>query len=112
MRGLNRRYRGIDAVTDVLSFPQLDGAQRAASTAPRLLGDVVVCLPVALAQARRLALTRDDALAVLLTHGVLHLAGEVHDRPEAARRMAELEMCVLSALGRPPEATLACRSFT
>ena len=51
IRTLNREYRGVDAVTDVLSFPLEEQGERVPDGVPRLLGDVVVC-PV---QARRQA---------------------------------------------------------
>jgi len=82
IRALNREYRGVDAVTDVLSFPLEEPGERPPVGVPRLLGDVVVC-PV---QARRQAVA-DGAppareLAVLLVHGVLHLLGWEHGDAE------------------------------
>src|SRR5688572_10979844 len=63
IRQLNRRHRGLDSATDVLSFP-VDGAGPAAG--PRELGDVVICPEH----------TADVQEAVV--HGVLHLAGYDH----------------------------------
>jgi probable rRNA maturation factor len=86
MRALNGTYRGIDAVTDVLSFPLEEPGEEPLPGVPRLLGDVVVC-PL---EARRQALA-DGApaafeLAVLITHGLLHLVGWEHG--EQPGRMA------------------------
>ena len=64
MRSLNRSHRGIDAPTDVLSFP-VDGV--GPSAGPRELGDVVICREH----------TADVTEAVV--HGVLHLCGYDHE---------------------------------
>lgn len=61
---LNRRHRGIDAPTDVLSFA-IDGAQ--ATAGPRELGDIVICPQH----------TEDVSEAII--HGALHLAGMDHE---------------------------------
>jgi len=86
IRALNAEYRGVDAVTDVLSFPLEEPGEEPPAGVPRLLGDVVVC-PV---QVRRQA-GEDGAppafeLAVLITHGLLHLLGWEHS--EQPGRMA------------------------
>ncbi len=79
MAALNADYRGVHGVTDVLSFPLEEPGDPVPAGVPRLLGDVVVC-PV---QARRQA-TADGTppafeLALLVTHGLLHLLGWEHD---------------------------------
>jgi probable rRNA maturation factor len=74
MRGLNRRFRGKDRVTDVLSFPlgeRLPGGLYA--------GDVVVCQPVAERQARRHGHSLERELLLLAIHGLLHLRGLDHE---------------------------------
>ena len=77
MRELNREHRGKDEPTDVLSFPideddELDGVTR-------LLGDVVICVPVAERQAAEQGVEPGDELVDLLVHGVLHLLGYDHE---------------------------------
>jgi probable rRNA maturation factor len=83
MRELNRRYRGIDGTTDVLSFPG------GTTPAGRHLGDVVISVPAA----RRQAAERGHRLAVelrrLLLHGVLHCLGHDHETDQG--EMARLE---------------------
>ena len=75
MRALNRTHRAIDAETDVLAFP-IDEADELPTGLPRLLGDVVVCLPVGRPPGRRARHRRRAAeLATLAVHGTLHLAG-------------------------------------
>jgi probable rRNA maturation factor len=66
MREVNREHRGIDAPTDVLSFP-VDGNGERAAPGPLELGDILVCPEQ----------TADGAEAVL--HGALHLAGMDHE---------------------------------
>ncbi len=97
MRALNHRYRGKDRTTDVLSFPQ-DGVAPLPAGEPRILGDVVLCLP----QARRQAAARhrglQGELRRLLVHGVLHLLGHDHEADDEARRMRREERRLLAHL--------------
>ncbi|MEZ5320624.1 MAG: rRNA maturation RNase YbeY [Microthrixaceae bacterium] len=85
---LNGRYMGRSAPTDVLSFP-LDGlgyrSPAPADPAPiTMVGDVVVCPEVAMANAADHAGSLDAELALLLVHALLHLVG--HDHAEADER--------------------------
>ncbi len=86
MRRLNRRWRGVDRSTDVLSFPLSEPA----GGGP-LLGDVVISLETAERRARAEGRPLRTELERYLAHGVLHLLGYDHERPEDARRMAEAE---------------------
>jgi probable rRNA maturation factor len=81
IRRLNRRHRGIDRPTDVLSFP-VDGAEPSAG--PRELGDVVICAAVT------------ENLREAVVHGVLHLCGFDHERDGG--EMEALQRRVLAAL--------------
>lgn len=109
MRALNRRHRGRATTTDVLSFPQHEGAPavvragmaREARTGPGAeLGDVVISVQRAHMQAKRVGVEPGAELALLLVHGILHLAGHDHERgPAAARRMADAERDLLARLG-------------
>ena len=95
IRALNRRYRGKDAPTDVLSFSQIEEAGRRASEPLRVvnakglpLGDVVISIDTVLSQARDLDVAPTTRLRTLLAHGFLHLLGYDHERsPADARRM-------------------------
>ena len=103
LRELNRRWRGIDRATDVLSFPYEEGrAERVARDAgrgrggnrrslPRIDGDLVISLDRVAAQARRYRVTRGRELARLVIHGMLHLAGHDHHRAGERRAMRSLE---------------------
>ncbi|MDX2064326.1 MAG: rRNA maturation RNase YbeY [Fimbriimonadaceae bacterium] len=73
IRDLNRRYRGIDAATDVLTFP---AAELPGVMGPdRPIGDIVISLDTARTQAERRGVALRDELAHLCVHGALHLAG-------------------------------------
>ena len=74
VRTLNRAYRGVDAPTDVLSFPASPGV---GSTAH--LGDIVIARGVARRQARAESHPEATEWRVLALHGLLHLLGYDHD---------------------------------
>jgi len=109
MRALNRRWRGKNATTDVLSFPIGGGAgfardgrrpQAGALVAGRdALGDVVISLPTARRQAREGEWPLSVELRRLLAHGLLHCRGYDHETPKEARRMALAERRLLGARG-------------
>jgi probable rRNA maturation factor len=71
LRRLNRRYRGKDRPTDVLSFPGPGGADG--------LGDVVISVPAAERNARQLGRSLAQELDVLALHGFLHVLGFDHE---------------------------------
>lgn len=98
VRQLNREYRGIDAPTDVLSFPLAERAEleAAAEDAEVLLGDVVISVDRAREQARELGHPLKRELALLLAHGLLHLVGYDHDSPAEWERMHQAEREVLA----------------
>jgi probable rRNA maturation factor len=97
MRTLNRRYRGKDETTDVLSFSLREG--RFPSIQPDMLGDIVISVPVAASQARREGHSFAREIDRLLVHGLVHLLGYDHERsPREARRMARKELDLLKGL--------------
>lgn len=101
VRDLNRLYRGKDEPTDVLSFAALEGEAFMASPeeAPSL-GEIVICLPVAEAQALAAGRAVAGEVAHLLTHGLLHLLGYDHEEDEAeSQRMKAREDGLLASLG-------------
>ena len=95
---LNLQFRGIDAPTDVLSFP-MDSMP---GDAP-YLGDLAIAFPYASAQAEREGHALSDSLARLVVHGTLHLLGYDHDSAEGRAEMWEAQESALVALGIPPE---------
>ncbi|HUW63324.1 MAG TPA: rRNA maturation RNase YbeY [Spirochaetia bacterium] len=98
IRELNHRYRGVDAPTDVLSFP-LDDPDDAPDGPETVLGDVVIALPVADRQAREYGHSLRREVAYLTVHGVLHLLGFDHHQPEDKQRMRNHEEAALASLG-------------
>lgn len=83
IRAINRKWRGIDRPTDVLSFPSHDLKPGRIPPAGAV-GDIVICLPVLRREARRLSVDVEAHMRLLLVHGLLHLLG--HDHDTAARK--------------------------
>jgi probable rRNA maturation factor len=92
MRVLNRRFRGKDKPTDVLSFPTL-----ARIEGGKFAGDVVVCADIAARNALRLGHSAVEEVKILTLHGVLHLAGYDHESDNG--RMARKETKLRRELG-------------
>ena len=93
---LNRDYRGVDEPTDVLAFYML--SQKEADSSFVLppdgitrLGEVIISYPQAVGQAKEQGHSVDEELALLIIHGILHLLGYDHEKPEEAKRMRERE---------------------
>jgi len=93
-RRLNRRYRGEDHATNVLSFPY-------ALSRRMVQGDVVLCAPVIAREARSQGKSLEAHFAHMTVHALLHLRGYDHARRRAAARMEALEKRVLTKLGYP-----------
>lgn len=99
VRTLNRRYRGVDRATDVLSFASASSGRRTRNAgsfstlgAPlmhQFLGDIVIARGVAGRRARAAGHTVVTEMKVLALHGLLHLLGYDHERDTGA--MARLE---------------------
>jgi rRNA maturation RNase YbeY len=102
IRKLNAEWRAKDAPTDVLSFAQLEGEDEAGFLIMQghaLLGDVIISVETAAAQAKERGHSLRDELQTLLVHGLLHLVGYDHERGEAdAAAMAAEEARVLAAM--------------
>ena len=92
MRELNRQYRQIDTTTDVLCFPQKSEAT------PDLLGDIVISYQTAVRHSRRLEITVEEELRLLVVHAVLHLLGFDHKKKKEREIMREKEKEVLNYL--------------
>ncbi len=92
MRELNRRYRQIDTTTDVLCFPQKSEAT------PDLLGDIVISYQTAVRHSRRLKITVEDELRLLIVHATLHLLGFDHKKKKERETMREKEKEILNYL--------------
>lgn len=81
IKSLNKKYRGRNRVTDVLSFPLQKKISIKSSTGGIIsLGDMFICLPVAKKGATREVISLDYKLNFLAVHGFLHLLGYDHEQ--------------------------------
>lgn len=93
---LNRQFSGINAPTDVLSFP----ANVVDPETGRLyLGDMIISVPRAEAQALEAGLSLEDELKILVVHGALHLLGFDHSTDVDKKKMWAAQKNILTELG-------------
>jgi len=98
----SREYRGIDAPTDVLSFPQMSKEEILAWKKERgvmLLGDVVISLARAREQAAEYGHDIKREVGFLTVHSILHLLGYVHEEPADFDEMNEKQEKILGIIG-------------
>jgi len=93
---LNRDYRDVDETTDVLAFYMLPQKETNDSFAlppdgVTRLGEVIISYPQAAEQAEEQGHSVEQELALLIIHGILHLLGYDHEKPEEEKRMRERE---------------------
>ena len=90
MHELNRKFRGIDSTTDILSFALEDAAPASLQHVPRIgfvaapdkwlrLGDIVISYPQVIREASKEEVLVDDKIDELVTHGLTHLLGIHHE---------------------------------
>jgi len=104
MRSLNRRFRGKNKATDVLSFP---------SQAPGVAGDIAISLEIAARNADALGHDLGTEVKILILHGMLHLAGYDHEiddgemqaREASLRRKFKLPVGLIERTHNPPART-------
>ena len=102
IREINREYRGIDRATDVLSFPQAEGGDLdGAFDGERVqLGDIVLSLEKARAQAELYGHPYEREIAFLCVHSVLHLLGYDHETGEEDEKdMRRRQRAVMKKMG-------------
>lgn len=92
VQALNKRWRGKDAPTNVLSF---------ATGEPHLLGDIVLAVETVAREAAEQGKPLAHHLRHLVIHGVLHLLGYDHEHPRDATRMENRERRILATFGIP-----------
>ena len=103
---LNLSYLGRDAPTDVLAFSALEeiGADLPPFVTPPdgvlHLGEVIISYPQAVMQAKEHRHSIKREIAILIIHGILHLLGYEHDKPELKRLMSAREKEILSRIER------------
>ena len=105
---LNKSFRGVDAVTDVLSFPTIDNPTRKVlnvddfsldvnpDTGKLNLGDVVICKERAVEQAKEYGHGVKREMSFLALHGMLHLLGYDHVEPQDEQQMTRLQDEILA----------------
>ncbi|MGO9126519.1 MAG: rRNA maturation RNase YbeY [Terriglobales bacterium] len=91
LRALNRRFRGKNQPTDVLSFPLGSGSRNG------FAGDIAISVDIAAQNARRLGHATAEEIKILCLHGLLHLAGFDHERDQG--QMARKELSLRRRLG-------------
>jgi probable rRNA maturation factor len=95
---LNREFRGKPVATNVLSFPA-PAPVPAAPAAIAYLGDIVLCAPVLVAEAREQRKSLRAHFAHMVVHGMLHLQGMDHQDPTEAEAMETIEREIMARLG-------------
>src|SRR5512133_2706943 len=93
---LNLNYLGVDAPTDVLSFP---ASETDPETGARYLGDILISIPRAQSQADAADHPLESEVQLLIVPGMLHLLGYYHAEPEEKTRMWEAQAEILDSLG-------------
>ncbi len=95
MKSLNRRFRGKDKPTDVLSFPAEPGTRK------RFAGEIAISAEIAAQNARTLGHSPAREVKILVLHGILHLRGYDHecDNGEMAKREKQLRAKLHLPLG-------------
>ena len=109
IRRLNAQFRATDKVTDVLSFPSLDGIFKKPIKGEDFpyemedgvlnVGSIAICKQVAIRQAEEYGHAYERELFYLITHGICHLFGYDHMTDEDKAEMREKEEKVLTKLG-------------
>lgn len=98
---INREYRKVDRVTDVISFAFDDAKDEKSHInndllIPHMLGEIFVCVPQALRQAKEIGNSSERELSFLFVHGLLHLLGYDHMKKEDEEVMFPLQEKILS----------------
>ncbi len=105
---INREFRDKDSVTDVLSFPMLDMKDGRFLKEPGtqdfdngklFLGDIVISVPRAIEQAEEYGHGSHREIAFLAAHGLLHLLGYDHEKPEDENIMKNRQNRILTDMG-------------
>ena len=91
---MNKEYRGVDRITDVISFAFEDNAN-IRYNGIRMLGDIYICIPQMKRQALAYGHSEKRELSFLTVHGLLHLLGYDHMEEDMEKEMFELQELIL-----------------
>lgn len=104
IHSINRDYRHVDRVTDVISFAFNDDKtpkdQIGSPEVERMLGEILICLPQAQRQAKEIGNSEYRELSFLFVHGLLHLLGYDHMKKEDEEIMFPLQEVILGKAGQ------------
>lgn len=95
---LNRDFRHVDRVTDVLTFPAWEG-EAIFAPSDGYLGDIMICMERAKEQAEEFGHSLERELAFLAVHGTLHILGYDHMEPEEEALMRQRQREILERIG-------------
>ena len=95
MTVLNKQYRQKKGPTNVLSFP----AQLHEQVDVPFIGDIVICAPIVINEAKQQHKTEESHWAHMMVHGILHLQGYDHINDADAMQMESLEIQIMHQLG-------------
>jgi len=96
LQEMNRDYLGIDAPTDVLSFP---ASESDPETGSRYIGDILISIPRAQEQAIAAGHAFESEVQLLVVHGVLHLLGHDHAEAKEKKKMWKAQTEILDRIG-------------
>lgn len=109
IKEVNRQFRGIDNVTDVLSFPSLEvnlpfvaedyPMDIDPSSGEIMLGEIMLCYPRMVEQSVEYGHSKERESCYLVLHGLLHLLGFDHIEPQDKEKMRQQEEFILGKLG-------------
>ena len=102
IKELNKRFRGFDKATDVLSFPaeseefarseEFAKSEESSEGEERVLGDIAISVERAATQAKENGLSFEQEIAQLILHGLLHLCGYDHETDGGEMNRLELRL--------------------
>lgn len=105
IRGINKDNRGIDSVTDVLSFPYFEYNEPGVfegeiyEDEENILGDIIICAEKVISQAEEYGHSQKRELAFLIVHSMLHLTGYDHIEEQDGEVMRAEEKRIMDILG-------------
>jgi probable rRNA maturation factor len=113
MKMTNMQFRGKDYPTDVLSFPNANEQISISESHEPIcyLGDILICIPVCINQAKKAKISLDQELEKMMIHGLVHLKGFDHERNDSAWLVMSgleklLQKELIQQMGKPKWTTL------
>lgn len=107
IRSINKEYRNVDRVTDVLSFPifsrdeliKISKDENIKKIKQINLGDIIVCLDKVKEQSIEYNTGVEREMLYMITHGICHLLGHDHEEESDKAKMRSLEELILNEIG-------------